>query len=322
MSSYPSMSSSATLRLIPGAAISKSRHSTASPPRFKQVWPAFRTRDSRSAPVKPWQTLPRAKLAQDLLIGVFLSLALRIETLSSGRGRPTQSRVSRRPGLSIAASMSPGRLVAAMMYIPSLDPEMPSSSVRRVLTTRLEASERLELRVGTRASNSSKNRTQGIDERARVNTWRIARSDSPTYWKRLACVLGWEYGIQKWGEAVGFLNYANREIESQVKTEYPKFLAITRKGFARSFCDSRPHSPACHSSEYVQNFWQIQKDFCLELRHDSVHSLYICWLSPKLLVIQKENCHKLCNHRLHLYTCSKIGQTWKSRKDEKTYFVE
>jgi hypothetical protein len=67
------------------------------------------------------------------------------------------------------------------MYIPSLEPLIPSSSVKSVLTTRELASERLEERVGTRASSSSKKRTQGIEERARVKTWRIARSDSPTY---------------------------------------------------------------------------------------------------------------------------------------------
>jgi hypothetical protein len=131
--------------------------------------------------VKPWHISPLAKSAQDLSIGVFRSRALRIDTRSSAKGRPTQRSVSRRPGRSIAASMSPGRFVAAMMYIPSLDPLIPSSSVSKVFTTRLEASERFEFRVGTKASNSSKKRTQGMEERARVNTWRIARSDSPTY---------------------------------------------------------------------------------------------------------------------------------------------
>ena len=58
----------------------------------------------------------------------------------------------------------------------------PSSSVKRVFTTRAEASWREELRLGTRASSSSKKITQGIEERARVKTWRRARSDSPTYW--------------------------------------------------------------------------------------------------------------------------------------------
>jgi hypothetical protein len=66
--------------------------------------------------------------------------------------------------------MISGRFVAAMMYIPSRVPERPSNSVKRVFTTRAEASERESSRLGTRASSSSKKRTQGMEDRARVKT--------------------------------------------------------------------------------------------------------------------------------------------------------
>ena len=53
--------------------------------------------------------------------------------------------------------------------------------MRRVFTTRAEDSDRASSRFGTRASSSSKKITQGMEERARTNTCRTARSDSPIY---------------------------------------------------------------------------------------------------------------------------------------------
>lgn len=50
------------------------------------------------------------------------------------------------------------------------------------MTTRAEDSDRESSLRGTKASSSSKNITHGEEARARENTWRTARSLSPTYY--------------------------------------------------------------------------------------------------------------------------------------------
>jgi len=61
---------------------------------------------------------------------------------------------------------------------------VPACQYKRLQNWITTALTRLSSRLGTSASSSSKNITQGAEARAREKTWRTARSLSPTYYEK------------------------------------------------------------------------------------------------------------------------------------------
>ena len=106
---------------------------------------------------------------------------VKIRSRTVALGMPTYKRRSMRPGRSRAGSMHSGRFVAATTTT-WLSASMPSISVSRLATMRsLEPALWSIPRTPDMASSSSKKTIDGAAVRARRNTSRIARSDSPTY---------------------------------------------------------------------------------------------------------------------------------------------
>jgi hypothetical protein len=100
---------------------------------------------------------------------------------ASASGGGTNTSRSSRPGRSIAGSTRSGRFVAPMTTT-SRRSSTPSSSVSSAATTRSVVPPSVDCpRTGASASTSSRKTMAGDDSRARRNSSRTARSDSPTH---------------------------------------------------------------------------------------------------------------------------------------------
>mmetsp|Transcript_16518 Transcript_16518/g.19042 ORF Transcript_16518/g.19042 Transcript_16518/m.19042 type:complete len:223 (+) Transcript_16518:269-937(+) len=152
---------------------------------FKTANPASRNNAAQSAPEYPSAQDERPICSKSTSAASLRpeDRARSIETRSFAVGNGTYKSLSRRPGRIMAGSINSGRFVAA---ITKTDPRLPnpSISVSNWFTTRSETPPPpppSEPRLGQSESSSSKKTTHGLEERARSNTKRTDRSDSPTY---------------------------------------------------------------------------------------------------------------------------------------------
>ena len=133
-----------------------------------------------SAPVEPCG-ISFAAMAQRFTSGsvlIFLVSFHMMSYRSFSVGQSKKSKLSKRPGRNKAGSIVSGLDDVAMTYTPR-NSSNPSISVNNWLTNRSMTPALSEPLRGHIESNSSKNKQHGAAARARLNTSRMAFSDSP-----------------------------------------------------------------------------------------------------------------------------------------------